>query len=214
MNETDCVLQGKRLLCILQIKKKKKKSASVKGIYLPDPAVMWRRQEINMADDIFPESLSRKSQDKDWLLSTNPRPRQAQGKVDSNMPTGAGGSPAACCSISICNSKATAMVWAAFTEWQDQLSAIAFDRQKSQLPLGTCDFRAKLEQIPIAKFWAFNSSCVNLVRLFLPSSLDLPGRDLSMGFNSYGTVMNQVVGETIMTSIFPLLVYGWIDKFK
>lgn len=44
-----------------RLKKKKKKSASVKGIYLPDPAVMWRRQEINMADDIFPESLSRKS---------------------------------------------------------------------------------------------------------------------------------------------------------
>lgn len=44
MNETDCVLQGKRLLCILQIKKKK---ASVKGIHLPDPVL--RRQEINTA---------------------------------------------------------------------------------------------------------------------------------------------------------------------
>lgn len=118
MNETDCVLQGERLLCILQIKKKRKekKKASVKGIYLPDPAVLWRRQEINIAHDIFPESLSRKSRDKEWMLSTNPRPRQARDKVDSNMSTGAGGMPAAGCSISICNSKATAVGMAVATE--------------------------------------------------------------------------------------------------
>lgn len=54
----------------------KKKKASVKGIYLPDPAVM-RRQEINIADVIFPESLSRKSWDKEQMLSASPRPTQA-----------------------------------------------------------------------------------------------------------------------------------------
>lgn len=50
MNETDCVLQGKRLLCILQIKKKSQCKRN--GIYLPDPAGK-RRQEINVSQRHF-----------------------------------------------------------------------------------------------------------------------------------------------------------------
>jgi hypothetical protein len=59
MNETDCVLQGKRLLCIPSIKK-----ASVKGVHLPLSAVIWESWEINITDGIFPETLSMKSWNK------------------------------------------------------------------------------------------------------------------------------------------------------
>lgn len=138
MNETDCVLQGKRLLCILQIKKKKK---TVQRESTSQIQPWCGDRKSTLANDIFPESLPRKSRDKEWMLSTNPRSRQTQDKVDASMSTGAGGKAAAWCFISICNSKATAAGMAATTERQDQLLVIAWETWKSQLSLGCCDFR-------------------------------------------------------------------------
>lgn len=86
MNETDCVLQGKRLLCILQIKKKKASANGMESTSQIQPGCGDRKS--TSANDIFPESLSRKSWDKEWMLSTSPRSRQTQNKVDSGMSTG------------------------------------------------------------------------------------------------------------------------------
>lgn len=71
-----------------RLKKKKASANGMESTSQIQPGCGDRKS--TSANDIFPESLSRKSWDKEWMLSTSPRSRQTQNKIDFGMSTGVG----------------------------------------------------------------------------------------------------------------------------
>lgn len=135
-------------------------------------------RKSTLANDSFPESLSRKSWDKEWLLSTNPRSRQTQDKVDASLSTGAGGGARQLPDASFQSATARPLLLAWQLPRRDRISCWLLHEIHTNhsclwdaVTLGT-----KLKQIPTVKFWAFDYPCVNPVQLLFPISLGLPER--------------------------------------
>lgn len=71
-----------------RLKKKKASTNGMESTSQIQPGCGDRKS--TSANDIFPESLSRKSWDKEWMLSTSPRSRQTQNKIDFGVSAGVG----------------------------------------------------------------------------------------------------------------------------